>query len=598
MPSTFRPPLVEPGHRARDTLAVRALSIAVAGLCAGCLAPPPASPLPAPAVIQVRQWPAGQRFLATVAPGQPDDATARALPGWWRAALGQTVRFSLAEPPGQAHLPRLRLQVARPAQALTASLQEGERVTVLAAQSYAPDSETPDLLAALDRLAWATRLALGEDALPPMPVAAITSRDPRVVATVLDAEQLLRTGGINLAADALFRSRPRDGAAPFLLAPLAELMLLRGDADDAERICREALGYAQRSSPTVQHRLARTLLLARAARSPQQAARYDADLRTLSLVAQRERPHDDEVLWTGAIADLFRAEFAAARPVLERLHERMPERALVAYHLGWACLGTGDYLAACDAFRHAALRLPKPNVLLPYGVALLEAGRHDDLARVLRATRAEYDPDGATALTHQLLRMQAAHAILQNQAERARRYLLDDLRWLLEHPLELDSRVGEFADEGAVLVRLGSAPELPALLASVQRLHPGTAVADACSFVGGLHEVETTGRRLPSVERRLSHDGDSAFAYLLRAYAHERRGEIGDMQNALARAARLSDSPLTKALLAKSLRAVGKLEPAERLHATLRRELRSVHLRQRCRHPLFGPELAYAYVLR
>jgi hypothetical protein len=55
---------------------------------------------------------------------------------------------------------------------------------------------------------------------------------------------------------------------------------------------------------------------------------------------------------------------------------------------------------------------------------------------------------------------------------------------------------------------------------------------------------------------------------------------------------------MTKALLARSLRAVGKLQEADLLHDTLRAEMRTLHLRKACQHPVFGPELAYAFTLR
>ena len=54
---------------------------------------------------------------------------------------------------------------------------------------------------------------------------------------------------------------------------------------------------------------------------------------------------------------------------------------------------------------------------------------------------------------------------------------------------------------------------------------------------------------------------------------------------------------MTKALLAKSLRAVGKLQEAELLKQTLRSEMLNVNLRQTCQHPVFGPELAFAFTL-
>lgn len=58
------------------------------------------------------------------------------------------------------------------------------------------------------------------------------------------------------------------GAAPFVLDGTASLLLLRGDFATAERTAREALGYENRLLPTTRHRLARTLLLARASLDP------------------------------------------------------------------------------------------------------------------------------------------------------------------------------------------------------------------------------------------------------------------------------------------------------------------------------------------
>ena len=193
--------------------------------------------------------------------------------------------------------------------------------------------------------------------------------------------------------------------------------------------------------------------------------------------------------------------------------------------------------------------------------------------------------------------MQAASAILADDVERSRELLMADLRWLLSNPTALKNRAGEFAEEGALLVRLGSNRDLPLVLAAIQKQHVGSLVADAAAFIAGMHQLLTSGERPVQIERSLGRDGDNAWAALLAAYSHERLGEVGDMQNELARAARLSSSPMTKALLAKSLRAVGKLQEAELLKQTLRSEMLNVNLRQTCQHPVFGPELAFAFTL-
>jgi hypothetical protein len=579
---------------------VRFPTIAVLALLGACQSAPKPEPKPTPNVPVLVQWPAGMTFVATVGRGLPDLPQWRALPTWWREALGQTERYAPVDKRllDTQVLPRIELAVAEGLNKLTSTLLQGKERQVLGTTSYAPDSSTPDLLQAIDHLAWCTRLALGEQANEPKPVAAITSRNPRVVAAVQDAVELINTGGFSSSRRALRVARQRDGGSPFVLDRLAYLELLLGDADTAERISREALTYDNRVSPTVQHRLARTLLMARSARTPKDAASYDRQLATLAIVGRRERPHDEEPVWSAALAHNFLGEFEAARPLLEKLRLRQPENPFVPYHLGWACLGVDDAKAAAVHLADAAVRLPAPWVLLPRAIALYESRRHGDLESLLHSVRAEQGRDARDSLTHQILRMQAAHAILQNQPERARQLLLEDLRWLQKNPIALSRRVGEFAETGALLTRMGSSKDLPVLLGTVQKQHAGTLVADAAAFIGGMHQVQTTGVRAEVIEKALSGDGDSPWASLLAAFAHERNGEVGDMQTQLGRASRLSDSPMTKALLAKSLRAVGKMREAERLHETMRRELVQLHLRRTCQHPLFGPELAYAFVLR
>jgi predicted Zn-dependent protease len=298
-------------------------------------------------------------------------------------------------------------------------------------------------------------------------------------------------------------------------------------------------------------------------------------------------------LLTVAIAHDFRGEFAAARPLLQDLRHRLPEHAIVAYHLGWASLGDGDAKAAAEAFADAAVRLPVAWTLLPRAIALFEAGRHDDLQRLLADLRAD-DGQEARALGYDVLRLLAAHALLQGDANGCRERLLATFTWLLQNPAVLAQRAGELAEQGALLVRLGGDPGLPALLATLQAQHPGSAVAEACAFVHGMWTVHG-GQRLPDgLLEQLARGGDSPFAALLLAYAHERAGEVGDQLAALGRAAQLSSSPMTKALFARSLLRSGRTDEGQRLLQALRTELRTLALRQRCRHPLLGPELAFA----
>ena len=554
-------------------------------------------PGPPPQTTVLQRLAPGTRLSLEVEGGAPEEPAWQALRTWWRAAFAQSSAFSVAPKP-EPSLPRVVLALSDDRSKLTAALLRRDAHTQLGEAAIADSQRPGDLHAAIDQLAWSARTALGEDAARPLPVAQITSPDPRVVVAVSDAKELVRTGAFGSAYQTLRTARRRDGGAPFVLAPLAAAELLRGDATRARDISREAVNYPARCSPIDQHLLARTLLLANAALEPARTGSYDRELHRLATVARRERPHDDEVLFTAALAHNFLAEFERARPLLEDLHRRLPERGFVSYHLGWACLGTDDAQAAALHLRDASRRLPTPWLMLPWAIALFESEQDDQLEAVLEAARADYGRGGADALNHEVLRIQAAHALLRDDPKRARKLLVEDLRWLVSHPVELDLRAGDFAEAGAVLVRLGGAPELGALVATVQKLPVEVTTRDAASFVGGLHQVQTTGVRARGLEEALSRDGGSAWGALLTAYAHEREGEVGAMQAELARAALLSSSPMTKALLARSLRAVGKAREGDRLSEALTREMLTLNLRGRCQHPLFGPELAYAYLLR
>jgi hypothetical protein len=241
------------------------------------------------------------------------------------------------------------------------------------------------------------------------------------------------------------------------------------------------------------------------------------------------------------------------------------------------------------------VRLPAGWVLLPRAIALHEAGRGEALRTLLTTLRDDADQG---ELTHQVLAMLAAQALLRGDVDAARRHLTADLQWLLHHPLLLQQGSGEFAERGAVLIRLGGGDALPPILAAAQAQHPGTPVADACAFLGGMLDVLRTGEPATAAMAALGKGGDNAFSALLAAFGHERRGEIADMQTALAAAARLSSSPLTKALLAHGLRAAGRSAEADNLTAALRREMTTLQLRRPPRHPLLAPELAYAYTLQ
>lgn len=574
---------------------VRTLLLASAPLLLiACHGPAPRGTLPggfAPGARLVERLAPGTTLRAETAGGAADDPSWRAAGPWWREALRQSAAFELREGDGAAAADvALRLTIEPSTRTLTAQLVRGDATTALATAVVTGG----DLAAAIDRLAWSARTALGEASAAPVPVAACLSADPAVVTAIDDASLLLRDGAPAAAEKALLAARRRDGAAPAVLDGLASVLLLRGDAVGAERTCREALGYEARLSPTMLQRLSRTLLLAGASLHPDHAGEQDRKLLLLAETGRRERPFDLQVALSEAIACNFLGEFARSRPLLDHLRTAAPDDPIVAYHLGWACLGTGDGSGAVAAFDAAATRLPLAWVAMQRAIACFTAGDDARLGKLLTTLRDEVRSEQDPAV-HEVRRMQAAHAVLTGDRDTARRTIRDDMRWVLDHPESLERRAGEFAQQAAVLVRLGGATDLVPLLADLQGRHASTAVADACSFVAGLAEIARSRERLPQLERTLARGGESAWSLLLAAFAHEVRGEIQDMQDALAHASRLDDSPMTKALLAKGLRAAGKVQEADALQAVLRREMLSVRLRRTPQHPILGPELAFAY---
>jgi len=570
---------------------VRTPSLPFAVVFAACAAGPrdnlpPGFPTDVPLAATL---PAGALVGTAVGTGLPDEPEWRAAGVWWREALRQSAVLAVRDTvPNGAPLLRLSLDPA--ARTAAAFLDRPGGPAVLGGETFADG----DLPAAIDRLAWRARLALGERGPAPVPVAQCVSREPAVAVAIDDASSLLRDGAVNGARKALLAARRGDGAAPAVLDGLASVELMRGDAAAAEKLCLEALRYETRLSPTVQHRLARSLLLARSSIDPSRARERDRELLALAEVGRRERPFDLQPLLSEAIARDFLGQFETARPLLERLRAEAPDLAIAAYHLGWACIAAGDGTAALANLDDAAVRLPMAWVVVPQAIACFVAGRIDELTERLDRV-ADTLRNGRDPVQHEVLRMQAAGAMLAGDAAAARRFLQADLRWLLENPAALERRAGEFAEQAAVLVRLGGGKDLAPLLAAIQAQHPSTAVADACAFAQGLADVAERRERSLELEKRLAHGGDSAWTSLLQAFGHEVRGEVADMQDALARASSLTDSPMTRALVARGLRRAGRAAEADALCAAIRRELTAIDLRQAMRHPVLGPELAFAW---
>ena len=231
---------------------------------------------PPPNVPVVASLPAGTPLRAGLATGTADTPVWRAAGILWREALRQSPHFDVLEPGNQpAGAVQVDLAIDEAAHALAAAcrLPDGSQHTLAGAAFL-----DGDLPAAIDRLAWSTRLALGEAAPAPMPIGAALSTDIRAILDLEDGLDLLRDGGFGSAHRALLAARARDGGSPAILEALANIAMLNGDPKQAERLCLEALGYAARLAPVTQHRLARTLLLARSSLRPDDAGRHDAEL--------------------------------------------------------------------------------------------------------------------------------------------------------------------------------------------------------------------------------------------------------------------------------------------------------------------------------
>lgn len=223
---------------------------------------------------------------------------------------------------------------------------------------------------------------------------------------------------------------------------------------------------------------------------------------------------------------------------------------------GWALLGSGDPQNAAIAFERASVRLPSAWTVLPRAIALHAAGRAAELRTLLESLR---DPHDDSAVQRRAAGDARGRGAARQATKRAR---ASSSTWTSTGCCAIrtnspSTSAGEFAERGALLVRLGDHDSLPPLLAIAQTQHATTPIADAAAFLGGMLEVARTGAAPLGLEERLGHGGDSVSVALLQAYAHERRGEVADMQTQLARAARLSSS-LTKALLARGLAAGGE----------------------------------------
>lgn len=576
---------------------VRLLPIAFL-LVVACSAPPAMRP-------ELASWVASTPIAFALPPGSlvalqpvrgplPKDWPAAAIEGLWRESLRQSPTIDFAHGPvatGANTAQQLQLSYDATARTFTATLSNQGNAVHLAGVRIVSTAG-----AALDELAARTRTALGERELQDLtPIEMGYSKDLSVVAACEAALVQLQDGGFAAATRMLTAARPRDGGCTMLLDAMATAAVLRGQTREAVALATEALALRQRLVPATQHRLARTLLLARASLSTANARRCDEDLLQLSTVAQRERPADPDPRVSGAIALNFLGRFAEARTALTPLALRLPRSFSVRYHLGWAELGCGEASVAAQHFAAVAAVLPPSALLVPRALARFEAGDHDGLRTWLQ----EVAQDRAFADTealHEVRRMQAALELLTGHRDSAAAWMLRDLAWILEQPSRLDTRAGEIAEAGEVLVRLGQGERLRPMLATLQALKPDPAIADAVAYVSGLIEIRATTRSLPELSENMRNRGVGVWGDLLDAYGSEVQGKLAAERSALAQAAKASSSPLVKAALQRNLRRSGNTLEADALRTAMQREMKVIDLRRRSQHPLLGPELAFAWI--
>ncbi len=443
-------------------------------------------------------------------------------------------------------------------------------------------------------LAIATRAALG-DGNGLLPTRTIYSEVKACVIATETALAAAAADDLPMARGQLADARRADGGCTITLLAAAELELRGSDFARAARIAQEGLGFDARCSPTTKHRLARVLILARAAAaSGTDALDLDRQLLALGDAALRERPHDPHGAWTRAQALSMLARYTEAEPILLQLRQRWPLVAQVPYHHGLALLGCERAEPALAALNEAEGRLSPVQTAIPRAIALWSAHRTEELTRFL-AELAARDDVQTSGLLHHIRRMQASQAILESRATAAATILLTDLEWIRQRP----ARIGQFAEHlastGQVLVLLGHGHEVTRAVDAFWQLpRVDEAARRALTFAGGLAAVASTKDAATTAEASLSKEGASAWSHTLRAAAHRARGELADETRELLAAAKLDRSPLLRASLARALRTAGDSVHAEQLLTALRSELLRLDLRRLAAHPLVDPAHALA----
>jgi hypothetical protein len=451
---------------------------------------------------------------------------------------------------------------------------------------------------AADELAARARIALGEDLeVAPPSLADIYSPSSECVRLTERALEL-EPGGADLK-DILERARRADPGCALTWNVLASWQLARGEPEDAIATARSALGaLGRRLSPTTAHRLARVLLLAEArVRGAAGARPVDEQLLALGEAFVEDRPHDPHGLYTRALAQSFLGRFDQSEPTFDVLRKRWPSIPWPEYHLVFARLGLGDGAGALESADRIARNLPFETTFLPRALALFAAGETGELTDLLREARDRTPGESPFGLD--VLRMQAALAVLTDRREDALNALVEALEWLRQRPSLLPQRAVELAEAGEVMVLLGAPQDLSLRLDAIRSItwNGETSVVRALTYIEGLAAASRGDTEVATIAAGTLEQSDrDAEAARVRASIARTSGAAADEARELATVLRLKDTPLARAAFARVLRELGRREEADDVLRETRDELLRIDLRAPLLHPLLSPGQALAFL--
>ncbi len=523
-----------------------------------------------------------------------EDADGTALPkGVWRPD-----RVAASSPAAKGYTITLQIEVASGAWTV-ALLEPGSATLPVASRTAVPSDDLQAIAQAVDTLTVHCRIALGEDLSTrpaPVPAAQLLSTKPRVAALLARADASRRRGAVQTVLRTLSAARRLDGGSPTVLDQLAAAHAVAGDRDTASAVAREALTLTRRLDETTRHRLARTLVLAQTDPGSAEARGQDQQLLALGHASLRERPADIEGLWSTALAENFLGAFDQSLPRLEALMHRLPHNASVAYHAGWALLAAERAEDALDALQQANRGLPRRATFVPQMVAWFQLGKHERIASTLRQLRGDDDVRAAQA-SHELMRIQAAHALLRGRRDDAVRWLLEDLEWLRARPAVLAASTVELVEAGETLVRLGQAEAMATRLTALGELSLREPfLLDALAYLEGLIQVTRTSSRARTIEAGLARTGSELWQNQLAAFGAAAEGALADEVDALTAAAKRSDSTLVHAALAQAWERTGNPARSQAMLTDMGQAMAAIDLRRPLLHPLFNPARALAYL--